>query len=574
MVMLDLQHDSTTSLPVVCVCHSLLFFIDLAVSSTVPITITEDIENSMSGQHNSSYYQYDPLEITGDEVDKSSSESTTGIAGTSTKSVRDDGSGTIRQQSLMRSFLPFSATSKDNLAEDVEESNRSVTEDMVLLIKKAEKTKAKKQKGGNDDEDDDDDDQEDGHNSALLARKIGKRVRRGGENTMTTYTTLLYCVAFVCAVTLCYGAIMMTQKLACLGPPYLYVTHQESRNIMKFSRDGCLIHEKVLWGLTTSLQSNLRSMVFGQYNDKPALYVADSDETKSGIMVFGSCMESSSLRPFIRRIAGSVDTSGSQHTYGIAIDQHGDVYASFQKTDAVLRFSAHRDFAPMENEADLKTLALKKFKNNSTVTEYRRQLRVQPLFDTTDADNVINNDNESLPVLEKKLPKEPPTTDYVYFPGTFVQFGAPNWHNTSEQGVRAILWAQNFTELWISNEDVNQVVIVNRRGHHIDSVYIHQPVGLYYTATQPNVIFVASKNKKAGGVYAVNIVTRQVVKSYIAIGMKHPTGMVSYNDVLFVGDQTRNAVITFNLTTGRVIKMIIPDHKIKGYIEQLTLSDC
>ncbi len=497
---------------------------------------------------NKSYFQYQPLEI-GDEV----GENIHNNLDSQNSSKTDD---TIqRSNSLFRSFHPFAVTSKDNLAEECDET----TTPRPKSWKKNGKAKSK-------DEDDDDDDESPMKHNAQLLRKIGA-VRRE-DTSLSPLTVALYCGAFFCGITVFYAVLVMTQSFSCEGAPYLYLTHQGSRNVMKFSRDGCLIHEKVLWGLTNSLKSNMRSMIYGEYKGKEALFVADSDEDKSGVMVFGGCLESSSLRPFITRIGGGLENAGAQHTYGIAIDWNGDVYASFQKTDAILRFSASNGYAPIENEPDLRSFTMKKYKNASSSSTKRMNLQRR----------IIDTEHRRLqeyeyPILEKHK-KDDPTSNYVYFNGTFVQFGAPNWHNVTEQGIRSILWVNNYTEMWIANEDVNQVIIVDRRGHLIGSVYVNAPIGLYQTPGVANVVFIGSKAKKIGAVYAVNTTTRIISKTYQAIGMKHPAGITSYQDTLFVGDQTRNAVLTFNMTTTRVIKMIIPSSKISGYIEQLTLSNC
>jgi hypothetical protein len=505
-----------------------------------------------------SYYQYTPLEIGDDTTDDNPLQS---LPNTPLSMSSKDSDAIQRSNSLLRSFHPFAATSKDNLAEEVEESSHTTPRP------KSWQGSGKGKSKDEDDEEDDDDESPAKHNTQVL-RKIGSIRRK--DTTLSPYVVALYCMAFFCGVTLCYIIIVMTQSFSCEGAPYLYLTHQGSRNVMKFSRDGCLIHEKVLWGLTNSLKSNMRSMVLGTYQGKEALYVADSDEGKSGVMVFGGCLESTSLRPFITRIGGSLENPGAQHTYGIAIDYNGDMYASFQKTDAILRFSARQNFAPIENEPDLRAFLLKKYKNSTSSSN--RYLRTTLQRDNHQTRRRRLQEYE-YPELEKHK-KGDPTADYVYFNGTFVQFGAPNWHNVSEQGIRSIQWVRNYTELWIANEDVNQVVIVDRRGHHIGSINVDSPIGLYQTANVPGIIFIGSKAKKIGAVYAVNTTSRGIVKTYQAIGMKHPTGITSYKDTLFVGDQTRNAVLTFNLTTARVIKMIIPSSKISGYVEQLTLSPC
>lgn len=430
------------------------------------------------------------------------------------------------------------------------------------------------------DEDDDNDDDDDDHHGRGGTSGSRKKLLRAvtmirPDEQLTPSTVGLYFVAFLVAITLCYVIIALTQSFTCLGAPYLYLTHQGSRNIMKFSRDGCLLHEKVLWGLTNDLHSNLRSMIFGTYDGKEALYVADADSEKSGVMIFGSCFDSTSLRPLVKRVASSTNFPGAQHTYGIAIDSNGDLYASFQKTDAVLRFKA-QSFEAIPPAADAKPFFIPKFKNDTIVVtrrslshQLRRRLQSNNQADSNEGLMGSKKNNESVP----KLP-EPSNESFALFDGSFVQFGRPEIHNEKEQGIRSILWVKNSTELWIANEDINQVIIVNREGQYIGNIIMSSPIGLYASDDRPQVVYIGSKGKKIGSVYAINIHSHKVLKTFQSIGMKHPTGITSYHDVLYVGDQTRNAVLAFNITTSRVIKMVIPSTKIKGDIEQLAISQC
>ena len=115
------------------------------------------------------------------------------------------------------------------------------------------------------------------------------------EDNFSRYRAAAYIALFLLAVTLSYIIILITQTFSCLGAPYLYVTHGGSRNIMKFSRDGCLINPKVLWGVSDRI-SELRGMFLGEYQGQEALYVAD---TEYGIEVFGSCFHDTSMRPLV-----------------------------------------------------------------------------------------------------------------------------------------------------------------------------------------------------------------------------------------------------------------------------------
>jgi hypothetical protein len=483
----------------------------------------------------------------------------------------------------------------------------------------------------------------------------------GHFNEFTTPCVCLYIGIFFFAIALCYGLIALTQSFACLGPPYLYITHKGSKNIMKFSRDGCLIHEKILWGVTNE-NSDLRGMSNGKFYDKDVLYVADSSSV-SGLIMFGECFDQTSLRPFISRIVTSMMNPGASHGYGIAVDREGDIYASFQQSDAVLRFTKNT-FQPMPNHPDLTPIfyfkngtkhdkdkasnssaAIIDVKSNSTHTKLedyysnreqnktksekndpkgKNEAKSKDNDDDNDDDKdkkkkskstkgkgrrYLSNENhdfaDSYPQLQHHpLPHnlrrqlkntiEQPTFEELenftehfsqekvrelhpddFYNGTFVQFGLPDKHSSTERGIRAIQWVKNYTELWITNEDLDGVVVVNREGKLLGSIFIKKPVGLYHSPEDhPDVVFIGSKFKKQGGVFAFDIHNRRKVKSYQSIGMTHPTGMVAYRDVLFVNDQSRNAVLTFNITTGRVINLIIPSSKFHGDIEHIMISHC
>jgi hypothetical protein len=345
----------------------------------------------------------------------------------------------------------------------------------------------------------------------------------------------MYFGLFILAVTLSYVIILITQTFSCLGAPYLYVTHGNSRNIMKFSRDGCLINPKVLWGVA-SRNSELRGMYIDKYQGEEALYVAD---TENGIAVFGQCFHDTSMRPLITTVVTPDQNPGVQHAYSVKRDFEGNVYASFQHTDVVMRF-AKDTFGPIPPPRNLSTLEIVSSKGS-----------------------VVRTKGSSGP---------PGSTDYFYN-GTFVQFGQPGLHNTTAQGVRDILWVRNYTQLWIANEDLSAIIVVDQQGTYIGSIALAGAIGLYSTEALP-FVFCSSKSKKNGAVYAINKDTLSIERTYKVIGMSHPTALVSFEDTLFVGDQTRNVLISFNITSQRYIRQVVAESAMPGVIEQMILSDC
>lgn len=352
----------------------------------------------------------------------------------------------------------------------------------------------------------------------------------------------------VCGFVLFTIALYLVSALentSCLGAPYLYATHSQSRNILKYSRDGCLLSEKVLWG-TADPKGELRGMSLGTYKGQPTLFVANAHESQSSVMIYGDCLPHTSMRSF-KSFAITVDTNpGAQHTYGIAFDKLGNLYASFQHTDVVLHFNKDT-FEPLPLPANFTRFSDHEWKHHK--------------------DGHVYHDDDELPPLDS------------YFPGTFVQFGKPNTHSKSSglytQGVRDLRWVKNSTELWIANEDIKAVFIVGPAGRLIKTIYVRNPIGLYTTDELPY-MFVGSKNGKKSAVYAIDKVTYEVVKSYSLIGMHHPTGIVAYGDELYVGDQSKDRVVVFNMTTTRFIRnaLVFDKSKIHDKIEQILLSPC
>jgi hypothetical protein len=84
-------------------------------------------------------------------------------------------------------------------------------------------------------------------------------------------------------------------------------------------------------------------MTIHPYNgDSDALYVANSGgETidHGRVLVFSTCAGLSGRRSYLKTLVDVRTVHGARHTDSIAFDGHGYMYASFQHTDLVLRFS-------------------------------------------------------------------------------------------------------------------------------------------------------------------------------------------------------------------------------------------
>lgn len=318
----------------------------------------------------------------------------------------------------------------------------------------------------------------------------------------------------------------------CLPAPYLYVSYGTDHNIFQITRDGCIMMNKVLYGVPRK-KLELRSLATGDYRGEAALYVADAARKTENILVFGDCSNWGKMRSKKARVmgTGSVFEEGAQHAYGISFDSKENLYVSYQHTNAILR-SSKDDFRVMELPQAMK-------------------------------------DRESKEGIK-------------LFQGTFFQFGAPEVHKSSDQGVRSIAWADHDGDLgellWVANEFENKVYILDHDASVVKMLDVTAPIGMFHERGGEGIyvknrIYIGSRNgKKTGSVLCYDTNTFELLGTYFMLGMSHPTGIAVYENVLYVADQSLNSILTFDLETGRFISTIWS--RDVGNIEQLVLTSC
>ena len=135
----------------------------------------------------------------------------------------------------------------------------------------------------------------------------------------------------------------------CFDAPFLYATtHHEVQNIMKYSRNGCLLSSSVLKGkkLLDEHVVELRSIAIGSYEKmENVLFVSDACSGDSFVDIYSNC-NFDGKREYMKTVVSTDMNGGADHAYGICFDQDGNVYVSFQHTDCVLRFYKNT-FEPM-----------------------------------------------------------------------------------------------------------------------------------------------------------------------------------------------------------------------------------
>jgi hypothetical protein len=339
---------------------------------------------------------------------------------------------------------------------------------------------------------------------------------------------------------------------SCLGPPYLYATtHHEIPNVIKYSRNGCLLSTEVLVGgpfiNITRREPRLRNVVIGSYKDKEdILYVAEIIGSKSAVSIYGSCKRDQDVAPapaesntnkkngkatkkdkgerrFLTTLITSDQNQGASHPFGITFDKNKNIFISFQKTDLILGF---------------------------------RKDTFQPL---------------PMPSALNRPPLGLNDDGVKYFPATFFQFGSVGSHPLSEQGIRSMEVVND--DLWVANEDINGVAVIQLSTGFISNIIvINDPTDVFYEKSR-NLVFIGSKQKHwNGAIYAVDPTTLRIVKTYTTNRMDHPSGIVADKDVLYVAEQDLGFIFTFNIESGKFIQTIV--NETPGQIEGLALSDC
>ncbi|RYG68702.1 hypothetical protein EON64_04590 [archaeon] len=311
------------------------------------------------------------------------------------------------------------------------------------------------------------------------------------------------------------------RKQCLMEPPYIYATtHDEVPNVLKYTRDGCLISDEVLVGGPADQDhvTEFRSMALGSYlGQGDVLFIGDAMSQESFLLMYDTC-NSHGQREYKGTVVSTEINPGADHTYGLAFDSDGNIYASFQHTDLVLRFQKDT-FQPLPLPPALRS------------NKYWRD----------------------------------------YFLGTVVQFGVPGVHRITEQGVRGITILGD--DLWVANEDIGGVAVVSiSTGVMHNIVVIRNPIGLFFDVDS-GLLFVSSKDKHwRGGVFAIDPHLFRVVHTYSTMRMNHPSGITAYEGVLYVAELARGEILKFNVTSEKYLGTMVSDAP--GEIEHLLLSPC
>ena len=430
-------------------------------------------------------------------------------------------------------------------------------------------------------------------NKSEFEKRLGQS--RGSYEKLTKQSWLKYFLIFIAgslATSLIYrltsetngnpSFILGKKSYSCslddMEGPFLYITQHSGSGILKYSLNGCYRGNKVLKG-GEMRKVQLRSMYIGTFNGSEALIVADSTHHNSRVVLYGPCMNTVNItdddhynddtgeklldddaddsmettllseETFGRRqyLIDVIDElgfpynnrRGATHPYGIAQDDQGNVYASFQDSDSVLRFRYDPSAPYVEHMAET----------------YIKDKMVPGAF-------VPLQFPPGLPTLHEN--------DDPYYNGTFVQFGTPkSVGGKSDMGIRAIIFVDG--NLWVANENTG-VTIVNSNGYVIKHIKLEKPVGLIYSKNH-KVVFVSTRKGKVKAYLTSEKFKHafDVPNPDKLVKLWHPVGMAVKGHKLFIADQHYGEVYEYDITRNIYERTIITG---LDRVEQMTISDC
>ena len=161
-------------------------------------------------------------------------------------------------------------------------------------------------------------------------------------------------------------------------------------------------------------------------------------------------------------------------------------------------------------------------------------------------------------------------TFWRFHAGTFYQFGEPLGQKI-DQGVRSIALVKD--DIWVANEDIGGVAVISVATGMLNTIIIiPSPIGLHYDKHIDRV-FVSSKQKHwQGAVYGIDPHKRRVVSKYTTDRMNHPTGITSHEDTLFVAEQEKGVIYKFSIENEKYLGHVVKH--LPQEIEQIILSEC
>jgi hypothetical protein len=379
---------------------------------------------------------------------------------------------------------------------------------------------------------------------AAGVNRENKDISKWGPKLRYILICLLFAVCFFISFsTLQYVRLNKSPFKKCKtkdsGAPYLYVTVHSGDGVLKFGLDGCFLTDDVLKGGYLNKNSvRLRSMHIGKFNGSEALIIADSRKRDSRVALFGACSaDSSGKREYLMDVIDELGfpfnrRRGATHPYGITQDISGNIYASFQDTDSVLRFMYSAD---------------------AVKPDVNLTFKVPGAF-------------VPVPFPPDLPPLADPKKD-SYYNGTFMQLGLPEaMGGRHDMGIRSIIFVRD--NLWVANEMLDGIFILDKNGRYIEFVSVKKPIGLVYVEDR-DIVYVSTKKAK---VYAID--TRLYISVYDLknpFGWDHPTGMAVYGSSLFVADQNQGKVYLYNVDTTQYTATIIDG---LDRVEQLAISSC
>ena len=387
----------------------------------------------------------------------------------------------------------------------------------------------------------------------------------------------------------------LTAAPTCLPAPFLYVSCHGHHNILKYTRDGCLITDSVLsydnddlLGFDSS-NYTYRGMVTGTYGNtgkflsstgpnrhinltmNQSNILSSSSPSSTSSYIYTGSNRATGNALFVANAKGDSQVT----VFGACISNYTDPFSvkfdhrtSVEKHDKKVGLGIRKRIADLVQESsvlgarhgygidiDKDGHLYVSFQDTSVV------LRFDPATGYSPMPTLVNY-------------------NFTTYEGAIFSAGPmlpSNEIKKGSKGVRGIAVVED--SLWVADEIKNSVLIIDLvTGNLLNTVAVTNPIGIHYDAGGTEYVFIGSKGKYGAEVLAFHRHSADKYhKTYYAEGiLKHPAGITSYNGTLYVADQGLNSVFKFDIESGKYLGVIAKlGEKIEKYtIEGLMMSDC
>mmetsp|Transcript_29885 Transcript_29885/g.74265 ORF Transcript_29885/g.74265 Transcript_29885/m.74265 type:complete len:391 (+) Transcript_29885:3-1175(+) len=146
-------------------------------------------------------------------------------------------------------------------------------------------------------------------------------------------------------------------------------------------------------------------------------------------------------------------------------------------------------------------------------------------------------------------------------PGTFVKFKAKKGR------IRGVAF-DKYGVLYVANKDLG-VLLYNHQGALLGRLPVKKPISVFYCFDRDSV-WIGSVKRHS--LYEFSAQTHLLIQVISDPSLRHPAGMVSYGDSLYVIGQATNRLLEYSISSGKLRRTLVD--KLPDDGERVILSPC